>query len=152
MDEEKKGSALDLAIRLLAGRAHGRAELESKLKKRGFDPEAISKALERLDQLGLTDDSAFAQSCMAGMARRRPEGRLKTRARLKQKGLPDKIIDEAISGYDQATLCRAAAEKKLRTLSGPPELQKKKLITFLKNRGFDWETIRQTLHALTGDL
>lgn len=151
MDENKKSSALDTAIRLLAGRAHGRAELEAKLRKKGFDTDAISKALGRLDELGLTDDRAFAQSCMTGMARRRPEGRLKTRARLKQKGLPDEIIDEAITGFDQATLCRAAAEKRMRTLSGPPEQKKKKLIAFLKNRGFDWETIRETVEQVTGE-
>ena len=151
MDEGKKSSALDTAIRLLAGRSHGRAELEAKLKKKGFEADAISKALQRLDELGLTDDRAFAQSCMAGMARRRPEGRLKTRARLKQKGLPDTIIDEAITGFDQAALCRAAAEKKLRTLGGSPELKQKKLIAFLKNRGFDWETIRETVKRVTGN-
>ena len=151
MDEGKKSSALDTAIRLLAGRSHGRAELEAKLKKKGFEADAISKALQRLDELGLTDDRAFAQSCMAGMARRRPEGRLKTRARLKQKGVPDNIIDEVVSSVDQATLCRAAAEKKLRSLSGPPEQKKKKLIAFLKNRGFDWESIRETVTQVTGD-
>lgn len=151
MDEEKKSSALNTAIRLLAGRAHGRAELEAKLRKKGFDANAISQALERLDELGLTDDRAFAQNCMTGMARRRPEGRLKTRARLKQKGLTDEIIDEAITGFDQAVLCRAAAEKKLRTLTGPPEQKKKKLIAFLKNRGFDWETIRETMEQGTGN-
>jgi regulatory protein len=150
MDEEKKSSALDQALRLLAGRAHGRAELEGKLKKRGFEADAIAKAIAKLDALGLTDDRAFAQSCMSGMARRRPEGKLKTRARLKQKGLNDEIINEAISRHDQATLCFSAAEKKLRTLSGTPELKKKKLITFLKNRGFDWDSIRETVELVMG--
>jgi len=151
MDEQKKSSALDHAFLLLAGRAHGRAELEAKLKKKKFEAEAISKALERLDELGLTDDRAFAQSCMTSMARRRPEGKLKTRARLRQKGLPDKIIDEAITGYSQTELCHAAAAKKLRTLTGPAELKKKKLIAFLKNRGFDWETIRDTMELVIGE-
>lgn len=151
MDEGKKSSALDHALRLLAGRAHGRTELESKLKKKGFDPESIAKAIARLDELSLTDDRAFAQSCTASMARRKPEGRLKTRARLKQKGLPDNIIDEAVNGCDQTELCRSAAEKKLRTLSAPPDQKKKKLITFLKNRGFDWETIRETVKLVLGE-
>ena len=71
MDDGKKSSALDLAIRLLAGRSHGRAELEAKLKRKGFETDAITKALEKLDELGLTDDRAFAQSCISGMARRR---------------------------------------------------------------------------------
>jgi regulatory protein len=151
MDEEKKSSALDVAIRLLAGRAHSRSELEKKLKKRGFDPEAISTAIQRLDQLSLIDDRAFAGSCMTSMARRRPEGKLKTRARLKQKGLSDEIIEKALSESDQAALCLSAARKKMRTLSGPPELKRKKLITFLTNRGFDWETIKEAVGQLTVD-
>jgi regulatory protein len=151
MDEGKKGSALDHAFRLLAGRAHGKAELEAKLKKKGFDTESVAKAIARLDELGLTDDRAFAQNCMASMARRKPEGRLKTRARLRQKGLPDNIIDEAVTGFDQTELCRAAAEKKARTLCCPPDQKKKKLITFLKNRGFDWETIRETVELVMSE-
>jgi len=151
MDDDKKSSALDVAIRLLAGRAHSRSELENKLRKRGFDAEDISKTIQRLDQLKLTDDRAFAGNCMTSMARRRPEGKLKTRARLKQKGLSDEIINEAIATSDQKTLCLCAAEKKLRTLSGPPEAKKKKLIAFLFNRGFDWETIRETVDMVMGE-
>lgn len=148
-DDRSRKAALDQAVRLLSGRAHGRAELESKLKKKGFDPESIASVMERLEQLRLLDDRAFAGSCMASQARRRPEGAFKTRARLRQKGLSDEIIDETIAGYDQAELCRNAAERKLRTLSGPPETVKKKLHAFLKNRGFDWETVRDTVELVT---
>jgi regulatory protein len=150
MDEKNGKAALDVALRLLAGRAHGRREIEDKLRKKGFEAEAIAEALLRLDQLKLIDDRAFAGNFVAGMARRRPEGRLKTRARLKQKGLSDEIIGEAIATSDQKALCLSAAEKKLRTLAGSPEQKKKKLIAFLKNRGFEWETIREALKLVTG--
>lgn len=150
-DERDRKNTLDHAMRLLGARAHGRAELETKLKKKGFDPEAVASALERLDQLDLLDDRAFAGSCMAGIARRRPEGKYKTRARLKQKGLSDELIEEALAEYDQSELCRTAAERKLRTLKGTPETIRKKLTTFLRNRGFDWGTIRETLNQLIVD-
>lgn len=150
-DDRSRKAALDQAVRLLSGRAHGRAELESKLKKKGFDPESIASVMERLEQLRLLDDRAFAGSCMASQARRRPEGKFKTRARLKQKGLSDEIIEETIAGYDQTELCRNAAERKLRTLSGPPETIRKKLFTFLRNRGFDWSTIKETVNELIVD-
>jgi regulatory protein len=151
MDEKSRKAALELAVRLIAARSHSRHELKEKLEKRGFDSESITRTLERLDQLRLLDDRAYAGSCMTSMARRRPEGKLKSRARLKQKGLSDEIIDEAISGSDQAALCLSAAEKKMRILSGSPELKKKKLIAFLQYRGFDWETIQETVKIVTSD-
>ena len=150
-DERDRKNALEHAMRLLAARDHGRAELEGKLKKKGFDPHGIASAMERLDQLNLLNDRTFAGSCMTSMARRRPEGKFKTRARLKQKGLSDEIIEETIAGYDQTELCRNAAERKLRTLSGPPETIRKKLFTFLRNRGFDWSTIKETVNELIVD-
>lgn len=149
-DDERK-AALELAVRLLAGRAHSRHEIESKLRKKGFDTATIASVTERLDQLRLLDDHAFAGSYVAGLSRRRPEGRLRTRARLKQKGLSDEIIDETLSSSDQKALCLSAAEKKLRSLSGPPDAIKKKLTTFLINRGFDWETIRETVKKVTSE-
>jgi len=149
-DRDRK-NALAHAMRLLAARDHGRAELEGKLKKKGFDPQAIASVMKRLDQLGLLDDRAFATSCMSSMSRRRPEGKFKTRARLKQKGLSDEIIEETLAGYDQSELCRNAAERKLHTLSGPPETIRKKLFTFLRNRGFDWSTIKETVNELIVD-
>ncbi|NTW51893.1 MAG: recombination regulator RecX [Chlorobiaceae bacterium] len=148
MDEKKWVAALNQAVRLLAVRAHSRAELEGKLKGRGYEPEAILKAMERLEQLKLIDDRTFAGNCMESLARRRPEGRIKTQARLKQKGLSEEIVDEIMVGYDQLKLCTTAAEKKMRSLSGTPEAKRKKLLTFLKNRGFDWPTISQTLSKL----
>jgi regulatory protein len=148
MDEKRSSAALNQALRLLAGRAHGRSELEAKLKSRGFAPEAISKTIEKLEQLKLIDDRVFAGNCIESMARRRPEGRIKTKARLKQKGLSEEIVDEMMGSYDQMKLCTSAAEKKMRSLSGTPEAKKKKLLTFLRNRGFDWQTINQALAML----
>jgi regulatory protein len=148
MDDKKRDAAINQALRLLSDRAHSRSELESKLKSRGHAPEAISRAMERLEQLKLIDDRAFAGNCMESLAKRRPEGRIKTLARLKQKGLSEEIVEEMMKGYDPEKLCAAAAEKKMRTLSGTPEVKRKKLLTFLRNRGFDWQAINQALTKL----
>jgi regulatory protein len=148
MDDKKKSAALNQAVRLLANRAHSRSELEVKLKSRGHTAEAISMAMDRLEQIKLIDDRAFAGNAMESLAKRRPEGKLKTVARLKQKGLSEEIVEEMMDGYDQLKLCTSAAEKKMRSLSGTPEAKRKKLLTFLRNRGFDWQSINQTLSQL----
>lgn len=143
--------ALADCIRYLAQRAHSRKELIDKLKKKGYGSDTIEATLSRLETLGLIDDQAFGRSCMASLARRRPEGRLKTRQRLLQKGLDDGAVEELLGELDEKALCRSAAEKKMRSLSGASETKRKKLETFLRNRGFDWHTIRETVEQLMAD-
>lgn len=148
MTDNNFKDALQSCFRYLAQRAHSRAELKTKLKRHGFDAAVIDETMERLEQLKLIDDLGFAKSAMEALARRRPEGALKTRLRLKQKGVSDEIIDELQRSQDPAALCRAAAEKKMRSLSGTHEIKRKKLLTFLRNRGFDWNTIQVALSEM----
>lgn len=151
MTDRTLDEAVKHGILLLGLRAHGRSELQSKLKKKGYKPAIIDAAIARLESLGLIDDRSFTAELVDHLSRKKPEGRLKTRMRLLQKGLSEEIVDEMLAGHDQAALCRAAAEKKMRTLTGPHEARMKKLETFLRNRGFDWQTIRETLNQLTVD-
>ncbi|NTV02244.1 MAG: recombination regulator RecX [Chlorobiaceae bacterium] len=145
MSERTIEEAVRNGIRLLGLRAHGRAELSSKLRKKGFEPSIVEAAIARLESLGLINDRTFAESFVESMSRRRPEGKMKARVRLLQKGLPEEVVEEMLAGYDQVAMCRAAAEKKMRTLTGPQETKLKKLETFLRNRGFDWQTIKETM-------
>ena len=151
MSERTLDDAVRKSIRLLELRAHGRSELSAKLRKHGFKPEIIDGAIARLESLGLIDDRSFAASFVESLSRKKPEGKLKTRARLLQKGLPEEVVEEMLAGYDPAAMCRTAAEKKMRTLTGPPETKLKKLETFLRNRGFDWQTVKETVNQLTVD-
>jgi regulatory protein len=136
------------AIRFLGLRAHGGAELAAKLKKKGFEAETVDAAISRLESLGLIDDKGFAAGFMESLAKRKPEGRFRARARLLQKGLSEELVDDVLRDYDAAAMCMAAAEKKMRSLSGTPEARRKKLETFLRNRGFDWSSISETLSML----
>jgi regulatory protein len=151
MSDRTFDDAVRYSIRLLGLRAHGRSELYAKLKKKGFKPAVVEAAIARMESLGLIDDRSFAAGFVESMSRRRPEGKLKTRARLLQKGLSEEVAEEMLTGYDPAAMCRAAAEKKMRTLTGPHETKLKKLETFLRNRGFDWQTIKETVDIVTRD-
>ena len=67
-----------LALRLLARRGHSVAELERKLKERGYSAAQIAPVIERCRELGYLDDSRFPrtgrteeQKVSYGPARRR---------------------------------------------------------------------------------
>lgn len=151
MNGKPEQNALSQAIRLLSNRAHSRAELDVKLQARGFNSSDRESALGRLEQLGLIDDIAFGRCLMESIAKRTPGGMLRTKAMLIKKGVPEPVIDDLLESYDQSALCTAAAAKKMRTLSGTQESKTKKVITFLRNRGFEWQVIRQTLSELACD-
>ncbi len=149
-DNKQLQDAVSCGIRLLGMRAHGRSELSSKLRKKGYVSTTVDAAIARLESLGLVDDRAFAAGWVESLSKRRPEGKAKARMRLLQKGIPEELTEEALREYDSPAMCCAAAEKKMRSLTGTPETKRKKLETFLRNRGFDWESIKQAVAQATG--
>lgn len=148
MPENPDKKAFDLAVRCLGNREHSRKEIITKLERRQFSLEAIEKTLERLDELGLLDDWSFAVHYVGSRSRKKPSGRYKLRYELLQKGIPEEIIEKVLSEYDNNAHCLDAALKKLPFLKGDDHYRKKKMYAFLMNRGFDSQTIRETLDQL----
>ena len=60
--DREQERALASAAASLARRPHSRAELATKLRRRGFDAAPAAAALDRLSSLGLQDDADFAAS------------------------------------------------------------------------------------------
>jgi regulatory protein len=94
------------AIGLLARRAHSRSELNLKLRRRGYAPEAVDTAMTRLVELGYLDDRSFAR----GLVRQRGavRGPLALSAELAAKGVDRAQADAALAEFDpQAQLLSA---------------------------------------------
>ena len=148
MIENTDKEAFDLAIRYLGNREHSRKEIIAKLERKQFNQEAIETALNRLDELGLLDDRSFAMNYVGSRSRKKPLGRYKLRYELLQKGIAEEVIDEVLNEYDSSTHCLDAALKKLPFIKGDGRYRRKKLHAFLMNRGFDSQTIRETLDQI----
>ena len=148
MIENTDKEAFDLAIRYLGNREHSRKEIIVKLERKKFNQEAIETALNRLDELGLLDDRSFAMNYVGSRSRKKPLGRYKLRYELLQKGIAEEVIDEVLNEYDSSTHCLDAALKKLPFIKGDERYRRKKLHAFLMNRGFDSQTIRETLDQI----
>jgi len=64
-DRGSRGKRKDIherALGLLAVRQRSSRELERRLVQAGFEPEAVADELDRLEQVGLLDDEAFARA------------------------------------------------------------------------------------------
>ena len=99
---ERRGKRKDIherALGLLAVRQRSRKELERRLVQAGFEPEAVETELERLEQVGLLDDAAFAAAVVESRMGARGESRRAVGIKLQQAGVDR---DVALAALDEA--------------------------------------------------
>jgi regulatory protein len=129
---------LDAGLRLLARRAHSRAELRQKLRRRGYQDDEVEGSLARLAELGYLDDAAFAE----GLVRRRSStrGPMALSAELAAKGIDRAGAAAALAGFDPDAQLEAAIRlaERLYVLRPPTGLQETldRIGTKLMRRGF----------------
>lgn len=134
------------ALDYLSYRPRSEAELRKYLAEKGVTEEVVEIVVERLADVGLVDDAAFARYWRDNRARFRPRGRQVLRYELGQKGIDSETIDEALDEYDEAAAIRLATEDQVRRLGNlPPDEARRRLIGRLARRGFSYELIQETL-------
>ncbi len=146
--------AHEVALRYLDYRPRSVDEIRRHLKGKGVEPDAIDEVVERLSQVGLLDDRAFARYWLENRRDFRPRGQRALRMELRQKGVPDDIIDEVLAeghreeeAADQAALAQA---RKIRA-SDPLEFRRK-LEAHLIRRGFSYDIAREAAARAWGKL
>jgi regulatory protein len=153
MPSDNLNDCFQTALKILARRDHGSAELAQKLADRGYSTDHIGAAVERCSRLRYLNDERFA----AGMVRelqRRAYGYLRIEQMLIAKKLPRPVVDAALSTCKlettQLQVCRQAVMKKLRGVqtAGSEAKTVAKLYRFLLNRGFPAATIRQVMDEI----
>jgi regulatory protein len=114
------------------------------LRQAGFEDEEIHAALADLVGVGLIEDGRFAREVVRDQARRRLSGQRSIRATLRQRGVDDAIIEEALAGAgDEAARARELVERRIeRMIDLGPETASRRLHALLLRRGYDPETAR----------
>ena len=79
--------AKSICLRLLTGSTRTRADLERALRRRGIADDVAGAVLDRLTEVGLIDDAAYAEAFVASRHRDRGLGRSALRAELRRKGV-----------------------------------------------------------------
>lgn len=147
--QEEERVALDAAYRYLTYRPRSESEMRTRLRRKGVRPNTLEKTLERLRQLRLLDDAAFAQQWVEHRAATNPRGRRLVRWELRQKGIGPELAQETVQTLDeeegayQAGLRRSARLQ----VKDYPEFRKR-LGDFLVRRGFGYEVVERTVSRL----
>ncbi len=137
--------AREIALRRLSVRARSRKELAQDLAKRDVPAEAAKQVLDRFTEVGLIDDAAFAAQWVESRGSRSGASRL--RQELRQKGVADEHIADAVGGRDDdadITAARALAQRKATAMGRLDRVvRERRLAALLGRRGFSTAVIRQ---------
>jgi regulatory protein len=155
VDDETAASeeaAHSAALLLLESRARTRLELEQRLSRQGFEPDAIGRALDRLAGVGLVDDETFARELASSRVEQgvdAPRIVVELRDRGIDPDLAARIAGECAPQDDRAERCRDLARARLAKLQGlRPEVQYRRLAAYLVRRGYPGEIVEPVVAEL----
>lgn len=145
--------AQGICLRLLTVRPHSRAELAEALGRRGIPEEVGEPVLDRLSEVGLVNDAAFAESAVHSEHRHRGLSRRALSTRLRRRGVPDEIVRETVATIrpeDEEQRARELVRRKLRTNTvRDASTLARKLGGMLARKGYSeglaWRVIRDEL-------
>ena len=116
------------------------------LLRKGFTDEETSEVCDYIEEVGLVDDDLYVKFFVEDSFRIKNKGARKIVYELKQRGIDDDKINEAIEEASdmQYDALKEAYERKLEaTKSETDEYKRKnKIIRFLISRGFDYSDIK----------
>lgn len=136
--------AATAALRLLRYRPRSEHELRQRLAEKEYPATAVDEALDRVRVWGLIDDADFAAEWVRGRRRRRGKSRGALERELRDKGVAEAHIADAVADIDVSDDRRQAAELVRARLARRPaatagrfdEGERRRLVAFLARRGY----------------
>jgi regulatory protein len=154
--EEALQQAVARALNYLSFRPRSREEVKRYLQRKETAPELIDRVLERLEQLDLINDQAFAEFWIESRTGSNPKGAQAIKSELRQKGVTREVVDEMVNDEQDEERAHQAARKKAQLLVGQPSMDFKtfrlRLGSFLQRRGFSYEIAAHTVRELWQEL
>lgn len=162
--------ALEAAAGFLEARSRSVAEVRRRLTRAGFRADLVEGAIERLTELGMLDDEAFARAWVESRDRARPRGERAIREELRLKGVERAVIDgvlearrehvgdgttatdAALTSVDLLAAGRLLAKHR-RNLERVADTRQRRQRAYalLARNGFDPETAADAVRSLVGD-
>jgi regulatory protein len=151
---------LEAALRFLEARQRSTAEVRRRLSQAGYRSDLVEAAIERLTELGVVDDEAFARSWVESRDRARPRGERALRRELGLKGIEREIVDELLDeragdapdADADADAARRLLARHARILErvADPRARRQRAYALLARNGFDSETATQVIGETIG--
>jgi len=150
-EEEEFKKAKGIALRILARCSRSSKELKERLIQKGFDSQVIERVLVFLNDRGYLNDLDYAQRLAMRLLENKKVGFARIEAILKERGIPPEFIAAVLSqlkeNYSEIKTAFQIMERRFSNFEPQRATikERNRVIRFLQQRGFSWETIAQVL-------
>ena len=145
-DADPDAVARAIVLRQLTGSPKSRKQLEDALRRKDCPDDSAARVLDRFEELGLVDDTAYARTFVRSKQTGRGLARRALAHELRAKGIDDETVRDVISEVDPEQERARAHElvaKKLRSMHGLDRAkQTRRLSGMLARKGYDAEVSR----------
>ena len=144
-----------ICLRLLTGAARPRAGLAAALARKGIPNDVAERVLDRLTEVGLIDDEAYAQSFVVTRHRHGGLGAGALREELRRKGVDARTADSAVAVVDRDAeyrRARALLEKRVDSaMAHGVETARRRLLGLLARRGYPADVAQRVVQEVIGE-
>jgi len=145
VQEDNEAYAFDRALHYLSFGARTQSDMERYLKGKQVGDEAIANTLEKLKNYGYINDLDFARRFVQSILLSKKEGRRAAEYKLKQKGIPKEMIEDALSDFSEedetenAQNLYAVLTEKYK--NDDERKRRDKIIRYMAQKGYDYDII-----------
>lgn len=138
---------MDYALQYLTSKDRTVSEMQAYLDEKEFGEADVDATIERLIESGLLNDRRYAKMFVESRLRTKPLSRSHLYQQLRQHGIAQELIEEALSGAasdSDEENARLLAEKYVRQYASiDSEQRRQRVQRRLVSRGFSYETVRR---------
>lgn len=139
--------ALYKALTYLSHQARTVQEMQKYLEKKGICDDTIQTAIDILQNKNYLNDRQFAKDFIETRIKTKPKSKFAFEYELRRKGIPLSVIEPLVQAYEDHALALKAVESKINTWQYlDREKFKKKVMNFLRYRGFSYDICLSTLN------
>lgn len=139
--------ANEKALYLLEFRNHSQKELQDKIRRSGISQEAAREAAEKMEEIGLLDDAAYARNFARTLFERKKYGLRRVQQELRMKGISPDIAEQVLAELepeDTAGVIRELLERKYPSYREDEKVKKRAVAAMLRF-GYGYDDIRRAM-------
>lgn len=149
--KQNSRSPMEYALQYLTSKDRTVSEMQAYLDEKEFGEADVDATIERLVENGLLNDQKYAKSFVEARLRTKPLSRSHLYQQLRQHGIAQELIEEALSEVASETEeenARLLAEKYLRQYASlDAEQRRQRVHRRLVSRGFSYDNVRRAYEA-----
>jgi len=136
--------AYGLVLAYLARRMRSEGELTDYFFRKGYDTAFSRQLMKRLRQIGMVDDTKFAEAWVRNRRLLRQTSTRRLVQELRQKHVADEIIEQVLHGdeTDEDVMLQELVVRKRRLSRYQDDI---KLVQYLARQGFSYDAIKRAL-------